>query len=69
MKRVLMTHNGLVQTVLVAPAVIAERMWRDQGCSRITGWYPLTCAAGYRRSRGLSCMLTEGAPNVVLIPS
>lgn len=26
MKRVLMTHNGLVQIVLVAPAAMAERM-------------------------------------------
>jgi hypothetical protein len=26
MKRVLMTHNGLVQTVLAAPAVMADRM-------------------------------------------
>ena len=37
MNRVLMTHNGLVQIVLVAPAVIADRIWSDHGCSRTIG--------------------------------
>jgi hypothetical protein len=69
--RVLITHNGMVQTVLVAPAVIADRMCIDHGCSRMTGWYPLTCAAGYI----LSLDLEEpprgvgGVPNADLIPS
>jgi len=46
MNRVLITHNGFVQIVLAAPAVIADRICNDHGCSLITGWYPLTCAAG-----------------------
>lgn len=46
MNRVLITHNGFVHIVLAAPAVIADKMWSDQGCSRITGWYPFTWAAG-----------------------
>lgn len=37
MKRVLMTQSGLVQMVLVAPATMADRMWRDHGCSRTMG--------------------------------
>lgn len=31
MKRVLMTHNGLVATVLAPPAIMAERTWRYKG--------------------------------------
>ena len=31
MKRVLITHNGLVATVLAPPATMAERTWRYRG--------------------------------------
>lgn len=40
-KRVFITQRGFVQIVLVAPAAIADKIWRDQGCSRVKGWYPL----------------------------
>ena len=36
-KRVFITHSGLVHIVLVAPATIADRMCNDHGCSRIKG--------------------------------
>lgn len=37
MNLVLITQSGLVQHVLAAPAVIADKMCNDQGCSRMTG--------------------------------
>ena len=68
-KRVLITHNGLVQTVLVAPAAIADKMCNVHGCSRARGWYPLTCAAGYT-CRAPSVILPDGSsPKCLLIPS
>ena len=67
--RVLITHNGIVQIVLVAPAVIAERMCIDHGCSRMTGWYPLTCAAGYILSLEVPPRGVGGEPNADFIPS
>jgi len=69
--RVLITQSGIVQMVLVAPAAIAERRCMDHGCSRMAGWYPLTCAAGYILSvdREVSLRGVGGEPNEDLIPS
>lgn len=37
MNRVLITHRGLVHNVLQAPAVMADRICKVQGCSRAIG--------------------------------
>jgi hypothetical protein len=67
----LMTHKGFVQIELAAPAIIAERICKPQGCSLVTGWYPLTCAAGYSLfvCPTVSVLPIGGSPNTPFIPS
>lgn len=69
MNRVLMTQSGFVQMELAAPAIMADMICSPQGCSRVRGWYPLTCAAGYSRFFWLTVLPIGGSPKTPLIPS
>jgi hypothetical protein len=69
MNRVFMTQSGFVQIELAAPAVMADRMCSPHGCSRVSGWYPLTCGAGYSLVLWLGVLPMGGSPKTPLIPS